>query len=87
MSGKRTISRSNVVNFFAAEVTDAAMGYPLAHDNDNACPYCGGLLEPGDNAADCSGVGWRRVAVHSIPEGLGRLVLNSSVVVRKFASL
>jgi hypothetical protein len=31
------------------------MGYPLAHDNDNACPYCGGLLEPGDDAADCSG--------------------------------
>jgi hypothetical protein len=55
MSGKRTISRSNVVNFFAAEVTDAAIGHSLAHDNDNACPYCGGLLEPGDDAADCSG--------------------------------
>lgn len=57
MSGKRTISRSNVVNFFAAEVNDAAFDYPIAYDNDNCCPHCGGLLEPGDDAADCSGSG------------------------------
>lgn len=54
MSGNRLIPRPQVVNFFAVDVTGAAGDFPRAA-NDNSCPYCGGLLEPGDKASDCSG--------------------------------
>lgn len=54
MSGNRLIPRPQVVNFFAVDVTDASANFPRAA-NDNSCPYCGGLLEPGDKASDCSG--------------------------------
>ncbi len=46
--------RRNVVNFFAHEVAETSSDFPRAA-NDNPCPYCGGVLEPGDRASDCSG--------------------------------
>ncbi len=54
MPGNRLIPRSNVVKFFAVDVTDLSAYFPRA-GNDNNCPHCGGVLEPGDNASDCSG--------------------------------
>ncbi len=50
----RLTKRPQVARFFAADVTDAASDFPRAA-NDNSCPYCGGILEPGDSASDCSG--------------------------------
>lgn len=49
-----TTLRSNVVQFFAAEITESNSA-AFAHANDNCCPHCGGVLEPGDKASDCSG--------------------------------
>ena len=54
MSGYRLTKRPQAVNFFAMEITDTSGDFPRAA-NDNSCPYCGGVLEPGDNASDCSG--------------------------------
>lgn len=54
MSGYRLTKRPQAVNFFAMEITDAPGDFPRAA-NDNSCPYCGGVLEPGDKASDCSG--------------------------------
>jgi hypothetical protein len=54
MSVHRLIPRSSAVRFIAMDVTDAAASTPRA-TNDNNCPYCGGVLEPGDKASDCSG--------------------------------
>jgi hypothetical protein len=54
MPGNHLIPRSNVIKFFAADVTDLSADFPRA-GNDNNCPHCGGVLEPGDNASDCSG--------------------------------
>lgn len=53
MSGVRTTLSGNVVNFFAYEVDDA--GALVEAANDNCCPHCGGVLEAGDKASDCSG--------------------------------
>jgi len=53
MTGDTHFSQDNVVKFFAAEVRDAEDG-AWPHANDNACPYCGGVLAPGDKATDCS---------------------------------
>jgi hypothetical protein len=50
----RLTPRRTLVNFFAHDVTDIAGGAVRAA-NDNTCPYCGGVLEPGDKASDCSG--------------------------------
>jgi hypothetical protein len=52
MTGNRIIPRNNVVKFFAAQIGDADDA--LVHVNDNCCPYCGGIMLPGDNASDCS---------------------------------
>jgi len=52
MTGDINSSPDNVVRFFAEEVRDDDV-LP-AHANDNACPYCGGVLMPGDKATDCS---------------------------------
>jgi len=52
MTGDINSSPDNVVRFFAEEVRDDSAWPPYA--NDNACPYCGGVLMPGDNATDCS---------------------------------
>lgn len=60
MNGDRIIPRDNVVKFFADEVRDG--GEDLAtmlHANDNGCPYCGGVLAPGDKASDCSSFEFR----------------------------
>jgi hypothetical protein len=54
MSGYRLTKRPQAVNFFAMEITDTAGDFQRAA-NDNICPYCGGILEPGDKASDCSG--------------------------------
>ena len=54
MPAFRVIPRLHVVNFFAHEVIDASGDAPPAA-NDNNCPYCGGVLAPGDKASDCSG--------------------------------
>ena len=54
MSVYRLIPRSSAIRFIATDVSDAAAGLPRAI-NDNNCPYCGGVLEPGDKASDCSG--------------------------------
>jgi len=54
MTGDTHFSQNNVVKFFAAEVRDAEDGAWPPHANDNACPYCGGVLAPGDKATDCS---------------------------------
>ena len=54
MPGNRLIPRSNVIKFFALDVTDLSADFPRA-GNDNNCPHCGGVLEPGDKASDCSG--------------------------------
>jgi hypothetical protein len=56
MPAFRVIPRLHVVNFFAHEVIEASGDAPPAA-NDNNCPYCGGVLEPGDKASDCSGSG------------------------------
>ncbi len=50
----RLTKRPQVARFFAVDVTDTSNDYPRAA-NDNCCPYCGGVLEPGDDASDCSG--------------------------------
>jgi hypothetical protein len=52
MTGDINSTSDNVVRFFAEEVRDDSAWPPYA--NDNACPYCGGVLMPGDKAADCS---------------------------------
>ncbi|ACI92194.1 hypothetical protein OCAR_5059 [Afipia carboxidovorans OM5] len=54
MTGDPFFSSDNVVRFFAAEVPDAQDDISLGYANDNACPYCGGVLAPGDKASDCS---------------------------------
>jgi hypothetical protein len=54
MSGYRLTKRPQAINFFAMEVTDTSGDFARAA-NDNSCPYCGGVLEPGDKASDCSG--------------------------------
>ena len=54
MSGYRLTKRPQAINFFAMEITDTSGDFPHAA-NDNSCPYCGGVLEPGDKASDCSG--------------------------------
>ncbi len=54
MPAHRLTPRPKVVNFFAYDVTDMS-GDPLRVANDNNCPHCGGVLEPGDKASDCSG--------------------------------
>lgn len=53
MSGTRTIHRPQVVNFFALDASEPSRDFPRPA-NDNCCPHCGGLMEPGDNASDCS---------------------------------
>lgn len=64
----RMTPRRNVVNFFAREVTETSSDFPRAA-NDNSCPYCGGVLEPGDKASDCSGSGaWPLIP---FPKGWG----------------
>jgi hypothetical protein len=52
MRGKSIPLRNNVVKFLAHEVCNESLDRAA---NDNCCPYCGGLLEPGDKASDCSG--------------------------------
>lgn len=54
MPANRLPPRPNVVNFFAHDVSEESCDFPRAA-NDNSCPYCGGVLEPGDKASDCSG--------------------------------
>lgn len=54
MSGYRLTKRPQAVNFFAVVVADGDGDFARAA-NDNSCPYCGGVLEPGDKASDCSG--------------------------------
>ena len=54
MHGNRLFQPSNVVKFFAVDVTDLSAAVPRA-GNDNNCPHCGGVLGPGDRAQDCSG--------------------------------
>ena len=54
MSGYRLTKCPQAINFFAMEVTDTSGDFARAA-NDNSCPYCGGVLEPGDKASDCSG--------------------------------
>jgi hypothetical protein len=56
MPVNRLTPRLHVVNFFAQDVTDVVGDAPRP-SNDNNCPYCGGVLEPGDKAEDCSGSG------------------------------
>ncbi|MES2752724.1 MAG: hypothetical protein V4661_15255 [Pseudomonadota bacterium] len=68
MSADRLYPRRNVVNFFAHDVTDTFGGLPTAV-NDNNCPYCGGVLEPGDKASDCSGS--RAWPIIPFPKGWG----------------
>lgn len=53
MTVHRIIPRNTVVQFFAAQIA-ATDDDALAHDNDNCCPYCGGIMLPGDKASDCS---------------------------------
>ena len=53
MTVHRNIPRNNVVPFFAAQIEDTDDD-GLAHDNDNCCPHCGGIMLPGDKASDCS---------------------------------
>ncbi|CAN5346676.1 hypothetical protein BH10PSE10_BH10PSE10_13040 [soil metagenome] len=60
--------RFPVVNFFAHDVTDG-VGEAPRPANDNSCPYCGGVLEPGDKAEDCSSSGaWPMIP---FPKGWG----------------
>ena len=60
MTNDTTISRSNVVNFFAEEMRDGERDLAgMLHANDNSCPYCGGALAPGDKASDCSSFEFR----------------------------
>jgi hypothetical protein len=54
MPGYRLNPRPKVASFFAVDVTEESGDLPRAA-NDNSCPYCGGVLEPGDKASDCSG--------------------------------
>lgn len=56
MPSYRLFPRLPVVNFSAHDVTDVP-GEGTRAANDNNCPYCGGVLEPGDKASDCSGSG------------------------------
>lgn len=68
MPAYRLTPRLNVVNLFACDVPDALGDMPRAL-NDNNCPYCGGVLEPGDKASDCSGSGaWPMIP---FPKGWG----------------
>ncbi len=68
MPVNRLTPRLHVVNFFAYDVTDDVGDAPRPA-NDNTCPYCGGVLEPGDKASDCSGSGaWPMVP---FPKGWG----------------
>ncbi len=64
--------RFPVVNFFAYDVTDG-VGEAPRPANDNTCPYCGGVLEPGDKAEDCSSSGG--VAADPLSPGMGRVLL------------
>lgn len=54
MPGYRSIPRPQTVKFLAVDVTEMSADFPRA-GNDNNCPHCGGVLEPGDKASDCSG--------------------------------
>jgi hypothetical protein len=56
MPVNRLFPRSPVVNIFACDSGESLDDLPRAA-NDNCCPYCGGVLEPGDKASDCSGSG------------------------------
>lgn len=68
MPAYRLPPRLHVVNFFAHDVTDDVGDAPRPA-NDNTCPYCGGVLEPGDRAEDCSGSGaWPMIP---FPKGWG----------------
>lgn len=68
MSTYRLTPRLHVVNFFAHDVTALAGDEPRPA-NDNNCPHCGGVLEPGDKASDCSGSGaWPMIP---FPKGWG----------------
>jgi hypothetical protein len=68
MPAYRLTPRLHVVNFFAHDVTDGVGDAPRPA-NDNTCPYCGGVLEPGDKASDCSGSGaWPMIP---FPKGWG----------------
>lgn len=68
MPAYRLTPRLRVVNFFAHDVTVDAGDEPRPA-NDNNCPYCGGVLEPGDKASDCSGSGpWPMIP---FPKGWG----------------
>ena len=68
MPADRMTPRLRVVNFFAYDVTDEVGNEPRPA-NDNNCPYCGGALEPGDKASDCSGSGqWPMIP---FPKGWG----------------
>ncbi len=53
MSGIRMFLNNNVVVFSATEI--APEGPIDCAANDNCCPHCGGVLEPGDKPSDCSG--------------------------------
>lgn len=58
MPAYRPTPHLTVVKFFAHDVTDGVEGAPrAANDNGSTCPYCGGVLEPGDKASDCSSSG------------------------------
>lgn len=68
MPAYRLTPRLHVVNFFAHAVIDD-VGEAPCPANDNSCPYCGGVLEPGDKASDCSGSGaWPMIP---FPKGWG----------------
>jgi hypothetical protein len=54
MHGKRTIP--SPVSFLCQEEGQED-DFLRAPANDNCCPHCGGLLEPGEKASDCSGSG------------------------------
>jgi len=67
MPAYRPTPRFKVVNFFACDVIDIEDAQRPA--NDNTCPYCGGVLVPGDKASDCSGSGaWPMIP---FPKGWG----------------
>ena len=57
MPAYRLIPHLKVVKFFAHDVSGAVESVRAANDNSNICPHCGGVLEPGDKASDCSSSG------------------------------
>ncbi|MBN9580047.1 MAG: hypothetical protein J0G37_00840 [Afipia sp.] len=56
MPVNQLLPRRKPVTFFACDVTEMPLE-AIRAANDNPCPYCGGVLEPGDRAEDCSGSG------------------------------